>query len=77
MRRVELERRHETVSTPFGAIRVKLGVLGNECVNVAPEYDDCERLARERGVPVKDVLAAAGAAAADRWATVEARREES
>jgi len=67
VRRTELQRRHETLETRFGAVRVKLGLLGGEVVNASPEYDDCERLARERGVPVKDVLAAAAAAAADRW----------
>jgi uncharacterized protein (DUF111 family) len=76
VRRVELERRHETVTTPFGAVRVKLGILGDECVNVAPEYDDCEKLARSCDVPVKDVLAAASAAATDRWSTVEGRKQE-
>lgn len=28
-------------------------------VNAAPEFDDCERLARERALPVKDVQALA------------------
>jgi len=67
VRRTELARRHETVETRFGAVRIKLGLLGGEIVNASPEYDDCERLARERGAPLKDVLAAAAAAAAERW----------
>ncbi len=65
VRRTVLERRTETVQTPFGAIRVKLGLLGNEVVNVSPEYDDCEGIAREREVALKDVLAAACAAASE------------
>ena len=69
VRRVELERRHETLATRYGEVRVKLGLLGGEVVNASPEYDDCERLARERGVPLKDVLGAAAAAASERWAT--------
>jgi len=68
VRRTELERRHETVQTRFGSVRVKLGLLGDDVVNLSPEYDDCERAAHERGVPVKDVLTAAIAAAADQWA---------
>ena len=67
VRRTELERRSEPVETRFGTVSVKLGVLGGEVVNVSAEYDDCERAAREHGVPVKDVLAAAAAAAAERW----------
>jgi uncharacterized protein (DUF111 family) len=35
-------------------------------LNVAPEFDDCARIARERGVPVKDVHAAAMKAFLDR-----------
>lgn len=65
VRRTELERRIETVETRFGAVHVKLGLLGGEVVNVSAEYDDCERLAAAAGVPVKDVLAAAVAAAAE------------
>ena len=67
VRRTELVRRHETVATRHGSVRIKLGLLGGEVVNVSPEYDDCERLSRELGVPLKDVLAAAAAAAAERW----------
>ncbi|MHC4845905.1 MAG: nickel pincer cofactor biosynthesis protein LarC [Planctomycetota bacterium] len=67
VRRTELERRHETVETTYGSVRVKLGLLGGEVVNLAPEYDDCERSARERGVHVKDMLTAAIAAAAAEW----------
>ena len=68
VRRTELQRRHETIETRFGAVRVKLGLLGGEIVNATPEYDDCERLAHERGVPLKDVLAAAAAVASERLA---------
>jgi uncharacterized protein (TIGR00299 family) protein len=62
VRRVELERYHRTVETRYGTLRLKCGVLGGELVNVSPEYEDCVARAREHGVPVKDVLAAAIAA---------------
>lgn len=57
--RVELERRHESVETPWGAARVKLGFRDGRVFNAAPEYDDCRALAEKAGVPVKEVLAAA------------------
>jgi len=57
-----LERRVEQVETPYGLVAVKLGLLGGEVVNVAPEYEACRQIARERGVPLKDVYAAAIAA---------------
>ncbi len=61
--REELERRSVAVQTPFGSIAVKLGLRGGEVWNAAPEYDDCLAAARSRGVPLKDVMAAAIAAA--------------
>lgn len=60
--RLALERRFEEVDTPYGRVRVKLGLRDGEVVNAAPEYEDCVRLAQERGAPVKQVWAAAFAA---------------
>lgn len=62
VRRRELARRHVEVETRWGAVRVKLGLLGDEVVNFTPEFDDCERLATAAGVPVKRILQAASAA---------------
>src|SRR5262245_47779454 len=33
-----LERRSETVATPYGPVTVKLGLRGDAIVNIAPEY---------------------------------------
>jgi uncharacterized protein (DUF111 family) len=41
---------------------VKVGRRGSVVYNAQPEFDDCERAARTRGVPVKEVWAAAVAA---------------
>ncbi len=60
--RTALERRHETVQTPWGPVRVKLGLRGDAVLNAAPEFDDCRALAAQAGVPIKDVQAAALAA---------------
>jgi hypothetical protein len=68
VRRTELAREWQTVATRYGELRVKLGRLGDEIVNVAPEYEDCLAVARAAGVPLKDVLNAAVAAASERWA---------
>jgi hypothetical protein len=54
-RRVE-ERHHVTVETPYGTVRIKVASGGAW----APEYDDCARLARETGQPLKQILAEAG-----------------
>jgi len=42
---------------------VKIGRLNGEVVNIAPEYEDCARLAREKRVPAKAVWEAAREAA--------------
>jgi uncharacterized protein (TIGR00299 family) protein len=54
------------VTTPYGTVKVKIAKLGDEIVNIAPEYEDCRRLALERGVPLKEVMSAAIVAARDR-----------
>jgi uncharacterized protein (DUF111 family) len=54
------------VTTPYGTIKVKVAKLGDEIVNIAPEYEDCRQLALERGVPLKEVMSAAIVAARDR-----------
>lgn len=54
-----LERQFVEVTTPFGPVRMKVGWLDGRVVNAAPEYDDCQRLAREKGVPLKQVMAEA------------------
>ena len=60
--RRELDRHHLQVDTEWGAVRVKVGKLGGEVVNWAPEFDDCERIAGAAGVAVKRVIQAAAAA---------------
>jgi len=60
--RTVLERDTATVETAYGPIRVKIGRRRGVVYNASPEFDDCLRAAAERGVAVKEVLAAALAA---------------
>ncbi|MCC6335231.1 MAG: nickel pincer cofactor biosynthesis protein LarC [Myxococcales bacterium] len=60
--RTELARRHETVETPWGPVRVKLGLRGETVLNATPEFEDCRALAEKAGVPLKQVQQAALAA---------------
>jgi pyridinium-3,5-bisthiocarboxylic acid mononucleotide nickel chelatase len=57
--RERLEREVVSVETAFGPIRCKIARRAGDLVNASPEFDDCVRVATERGVPVKDVHAAA------------------
>jgi uncharacterized protein (TIGR00299 family) protein len=61
-RRSCLERSHVAVTTPYGEIRLKVGSLGGEELNVNPEFEDCRRAATEHGVALKLVQQAAVAA---------------
>jgi len=61
-RRRVLARELVTVETPFGQVQVKVSRLNGRILNAAPEFEDCRRIALERGAPLKQVLAAAAAA---------------
>ena len=61
-RRKVLDREQVSVETPYGSARVKVARRAGKVVNAAPEFDDCQRLAQEKGVPLKQVIAAAEAA---------------
>jgi uncharacterized protein (TIGR00299 family) protein len=50
-----LERSTGKVETRFGAVGIKVGLLEGRVVSVSPEYEDCARVAREAGVPLRDV----------------------
>jgi hypothetical protein len=60
--RMVLPREERTVETPYGTVRVKIAHAPDGTPNVAPEFEDCRRLAAERGVPLKLILQAAVAA---------------
>jgi len=55
-RREVLKRRAETVRTPWGEVRMKIANLNGTVTNYSPEYEDCRRIAFERGVPLKTVM---------------------
>lgn len=59
IRRYELERSTHRVEVGGHEVRVKVGRLDGRVVNVAPEHDDCARVAATTGRTVKDVWAEA------------------
>jgi pyridinium-3,5-bisthiocarboxylic acid mononucleotide nickel chelatase len=54
-----LDREIVVVATEVGPVRFKIARRGADLMNVAPEFDDCARLAAERSLPVKQVQALA------------------
>jgi len=57
--RTVLERRWSTVETPWGPVRVKLGIWKGQVVTRAPEMEDCVARAREHDIPPRQVYEAA------------------
>ncbi len=62
--RIKAKRDFEGIDTEFGLVKLKIARKGRTMINLTPEYEDCKRLAREKNVPLKSVMAAAWAAAA-------------
>lgn len=57
--RKKLQRMPAEVSTPYGKVKVKVGWLDGQVRRVAPEYEDCRRIAEEKGIPLRLVYQAA------------------
>ncbi len=65
--RAVLAREMVRVSTIYGEMAVKLGLMNGKVVNVQPEYEDVARGARSHNIPWKDVHQAVMKAAVDRY----------
>ena len=53
--RLALDRKLVSVVTPYGPLSIKLGMLKDEVIQVAPEFEDCRKAAEKAGVPIKAV----------------------
>jgi hypothetical protein len=58
-KRYKLRREFRDVETPYGPVRIKLGFLGEDLVQAAPEFESCRAVAELAGVSVRDVHLAA------------------
>lgn len=52
-----------TVDLPEGEVRIKYAQIGGEIVNIAPEFEDCKKLALKSGRNLKTIMQAALVAA--------------
>jgi len=43
------------MKTRFGKIKIKISKLGNQIKNLAPEYEDCKKIAQKYGIALKDI----------------------
>ncbi len=62
--RIKAHRSIEELKTKFGVLKFKVARVDGRIMNVAPEYDDCKRVALEKGIPLKQVMEAARVVAA-------------
>lgn len=53
--RFTLNRKARSLQTPWGKIRLKIALWGDEIVNIKPEYEDCKRIAEVYRIPLKRV----------------------
>jgi uncharacterized protein (TIGR00299 family) protein len=54
-----LPREWVSVATDYGDVRVKVSRVNGRILHVAPEFEDCKKLAGEKDVPLQRVIAAA------------------
>ena len=54
-----LPRESVSVTTAYGDVRIKLSRVNGRILHVAPEYDDCRKLAAEKNVPLQQVISEA------------------
>lgn len=53
--RIKIKREIKTITTEYGDVRIKIGRRGDKIVNTTPEYEDCKRIAKERGISIGEV----------------------
>ena len=56
--RKTLAREFQEVDSRFGKIKVKIGRCNGDIKSFSPEYEDCRKIAEEKGIPLKQVYSA-------------------
>ncbi len=55
IKRLRLAQQNFIAETKYGKIKVKVGIFKGEIKNIAPEYEDCKKMAKQHQVPLKEV----------------------
>ena len=53
--KIMLKREVRQVETPWGKVKIKVAGSHPHYYNIAPEYEDCLRIAREKDIPLKKI----------------------
>ena len=54
--RFEAERESKLIGTVYGDLYVKIKYLEGRPVSIAPEYEDCSRIAKEHQIPLGEIM---------------------
>ncbi len=73
VKREKLDRCFGQVKTKYGSVAVKIGKIGKTVKNLSPEYEDCAKLSRKKGVPLKIIYDEAKSEALKKWPAVSDR----
>jgi hypothetical protein len=55
VKRLRLAQQNFIAETKYGKIRVKVGMFKGEIKNIAPEYEDCKKMAKQHKIPLKEI----------------------
>jgi uncharacterized protein (TIGR00299 family) protein len=55
VQRLKAQRSQQAIETPLGTLKVKVKRLGSRVISASPEYEDCRRIAQERGMSLEEV----------------------
>ena len=70
IKRLRLAQQNFIAETKYGKIRVKVGIFKGNIKNVAPEYEDCKKIAKQHQVPLKEIYEEAKKVAYDKLKTI-------
>jgi uncharacterized protein (DUF111 family) len=55
VKRFALDRLIKTVKLPYGEVKIKIGKYKGKEITFSPEFESCAKLARKKGIPIKEV----------------------
>ena len=55
IKRLRLDQQNFIAETKYGKVKIKVAMFKGEIKNIAPEYEDCKKVAKQQQVPLKKV----------------------
>src|SRR5665648_82103 len=55
IKRLRLDQQNFIAETKYGKIKIKVAMFKGEIKNIAPEYEDCKKVAKQHQVPLKEI----------------------